>query len=148
MKAGTVKVKISRWVKNLPPPIRKILDRGQYEHDERKKRANFATRALKTKRPSDRKPGHYPGIYLIRERGGTEPVYIGETSDLATRKGTHFGINGNYSAKIHVFLWQRADGRSTSNSRKEFERELIKIYKPRDNKNSGGGGRQAMRKRR
>lgn len=141
-------MKISRWVKDLLPPIRKILDRGQYEHDERENRANFATRTLRPKRPSNRKPDHSPGIYRIRERGDTQPVYIGETSDLATRKGTHFGINGNYSAKTHVFLWQRADGRSTSNSRKEIERELIEIYKPRDNKNSGGGGRHAMRKRR
>ncbi len=142
-------MKIPRWVEKLPPPIRKILDRGQYKHDERASRAIFATRTLKPKRPSDRKPDHSPGIYRIRERGrGTEPVYIGETSDLAARKGTHFGINGNYSAKTHVFLWQRADGRSTSNSRKKIERDLIAIYRPRDNKNSGGGGRHAMRKRR
>ncbi len=139
-------MEISRWVKNLQPSIRKILNRKRYEHDEREKRANFATRTLKPERPSNRKPSHSPGIYRIRERGGTEPIYIGESSDLATRKGTHFGINGNYSAKTHVFLWQRADGRSTSNSRKKIERELIKIYKPRDNKNIGGGGRHAMRR--
>ena len=148
-KEGIATVKISSWVKNPLPPIRKILDRERYERDEREGEAEVATRKLKPKRPSDRKPDHSPGIYLIRERGrDKEPVYIGETNDLATRKGTHFGINGKYSAKSHVFIWQRADKRSTSNSRKKIERALIKIYKPRDNKNIGGGGRHAARKRR
>lgn len=146
-------MKFSRWVKSSLPPIRKILDRERYERDAREERAGVATCKLNPERPSDRKPDHSPGIYQIRERGlekgrKKEPVYVGETSDLATRKGTHFGINGKYSDKTHVFLWQRADGRSTSNSRKKIERELIKIFKPRDNMNSGGGGRHALRKRR
>ncbi len=144
-----MKVKISSWVKNPLPPIRKILDRERYEREEREERAEVATRKLKDERPINHEPDHSPGIYRIRERGrDKEPVYIGETSDLATRKGTHFGINGNYSRGTHVFLWQRADGRSTSNSRREIERELIEIYRPRDNKNSGGGGPPAKRIRR
>ena len=154
LKAGIVKVKISSWVKKSLPAIRKILDREQYERDEREKRAEVATRKLKPKRPSDRTPDHSPGIYLIRERGrdekgrDKEPVYIGETGNLAKRKSKHLGSDGKFPGRNHVFLWQRADRRSTSNSRREIESELIEIYKPRDNKNRGGGGRHAMRKRR
>lgn len=95
---------------------------------------------IKRGRPSGCDPPHAPGIYRILNSRG-EIDYVGETSDLARRKAEHFGPYGNFSEETHTFLWQRADGRSTSRTRREHEKRLIETLSPAFNQRSGGGGR-------
>lgn len=100
---------------------------------------------IKRGRPSIGDPPHAPGIYRILNSKG-KVDYIGESSDLARRKAEHFGSYGNFSEETHTFLWQRADGRSTSRTRREHEKRLIETLSPVLNQRSGGGGRPSGQK--
>lgn len=88
-------------------------------------------------------PPHSPGEYRIRDSGGNID-YIGETCDLKRRMGEHkrsgklpTGENGG------TFEWQQADGRSTSKTRREHERQKIGEHDPSLNRSHGGEGRPA-----
>lgn len=91
------------------------------------------------------RPPSKPGEYRIRDAGG-RIVYIGETNDLARRMAEHIR-----SGKLPVgtnagtFEFQTADGRSTSRTRREHEREKIAKHQPELNKSKGGEGRPAGR---
>ena len=91
------------------------------------------------------KPPAKAGEYRIRNSGG-KIVYIGETNDLARRMSEHVR-----SGKLSVgesagsFEFQVADGRSTSRTRREHEREKIAKHQPELNKSKGGEGRPAGR---
>jgi excinuclease UvrABC nuclease subunit len=71
-------------------------------------------------------------------------TYIGETNNLARRMGEHrrTGKLGNNDR----FVWQVADGRSTSLTRRTHEREKIKKHSPLMNKSKGGEGRKAKKR--
>ena len=90
------------------------------------------------------KPPAKPGEYRIRDDSG-KITYIGETNDLARRTGEHIRSGklpsgGNENSTIE---YKVADGRSTSNTRREHEREKIEQHKPTLNKSGGGEGRPA-----
>lgn len=90
------------------------------------------------------KPPSKPGEYRIRDGSGTI-TYIGETNNLNRRAGEHIrsgklpsgeGANSTIEYKV-------ADGRSTSNTRREHERQKIAQHNPLQNKSKGGEGRPA-----
>ena len=90
-----------------------------------------------------RPPGK-AGEYRIRDGSGSI-VYIGETNDLARRMGEHIrsgklqtGADGGCT-----FEYKIADGRSTSRTRREHERQKIGQHHPQLNRSAGGEGRPA-----
>ena len=90
------------------------------------------------------KPPSKPGEYRIRDANGTI-IYIGETNNLARRTGEHIrsgklptGSGGHGTIEYKV-----ADGRSTSQTRREHERQKIAQHQPPLNKSKGGEGRPA-----
>ena len=90
------------------------------------------------------KPPSKPGEYRIRDEKGTI-TYIGETNNLARRTGEHIRSgklpSGNGSRS--TIEYKIADGRSTSNTRRQHEREKIAQHNPILNKSIGGEGRPA-----
>lgn len=87
-----------------------------------------------------RRPPARQGEYRIRDTGGTI-LYIGETNALSRRMGEHIR-SGKLSSGC-TFEYQVADGRSTSRTRREHEREKIRQHQPLLNKSKGGEGRPA-----
>lgn len=92
------------------------------------------------------KPPAKPGEYRIRNEEG-EIMYVGETNNLARRTGEHIRSGklpsgGNCNSTIEYMV---ADGRSTSATRREHERQKIEQHKPPLNKSRGGEGRIAGR---
>lgn len=89
------------------------------------------------------KPPSKPGEYRIRNSDG-QIVYIGETNDLARRMAEHIR-SGKLSvgSNAGTFEFQIADGRSTSRTRREHERDKIAKHQPELNKSKGGEGRPA-----
>ena len=92
------------------------------------------------------KPPNKPGEYRIRDGSGTI-VYIGETNNLFRRTGEHIRSGklpcGN---RIRSTIeYKVADGRSTSNTRRNHERDKIAQHNPALNKSIGGEGRPAGR---
>lgn len=90
------------------------------------------------------KPPAKPGEYRIRDGSG-EITYIGETNNLARRTGEHqrsgkLPIGDGQNSTIE---YQIADGRSSSRTRREHEREKIAQHQPLLNKSKGGEGRPA-----
>lgn len=89
------------------------------------------------------KPPKVPGEYRIRDASG-EISYIGETNNLARRTAEHIRTGklptGTDGGTIEFKI---ADGRSTSRTRREHEREKIKQHQPPLNKSRGGEGRPA-----
>ncbi len=69
--------------------------------------------------------------------------YIGETCNLKRRYGEH-KRTGKLSDE-DKFFYQEADGRSSSYTRREHEREKITRHKPKINKSKGGEGRVSKR---
>ncbi len=90
------------------------------------------------------KPPHSPGEYRIRDEEGN-PKYIGETNDLDRRMNEH--IRSGKLGPKDSFEYQRADGRSTSITRREHEREKIEKHSPYMNRSHGGEGRIANKKK-
>ena len=88
-----------------------------------------------------------PGEYRKIEKTGSqmrENNYIGETNNLHRRIGEH-KRTGKIKPGEKIAI-QVADGRSTSNTRREHEKEKIAKHKPIENKSSGGEGRKAKKK--
>lgn len=90
------------------------------------------------------KPPCKPGEYRIRD-DSSEIIYIGETNDLERRMNEHIR-SGKLSTGEDgqgTFEYQIADGRSTSNTRREHERQKIAEHQPSLNRSKGGEGRPA-----
>ncbi len=90
------------------------------------------------------KPPSKPGEYRIRNESG-DIMYVGETNNLLRRTGEHIrsgklpaGEDCNSTIEYKV-----ADGRSSSATRREHERQKIEQHKPPLNKSRGGEGRPA-----
>lgn len=90
-------------------------------------------------------PPSLPGEYRIRNAAGAI-LYIGETDNLLRRMKEH--IRSGKLAPGCTFEFQIADGRSTSRTRREHEREKIAQHKPELNRSKGGEGRPAGKKQR
>ena len=90
-------------------------------------------------------PPHKPGEYRIRDGNGSIQ-YIGETCDLDRRMNEH--IKTGKLAEGYSFEYQKADGRSSSATRREHERQKIEQHSPALNRSGGGEGRIAQRKKR
>ncbi|MEG2137077.1 MAG: GIY-YIG nuclease family protein [Oscillospiraceae bacterium] len=89
-------------------------------------------------------PPQQPGEYRIRNGTG-ELVYVGETCNLRRRMQEHI-----HTGKLPVCAggtstleFQVADGRSTSSTRREHERQKIAQHAPLLNRSGGGEGRPA-----
>lgn len=94
-------------------------------------------------RPSKQEPPNAPGEYRWRNKDTGSVDYVGETNDLARRKCQHERSDKPVSSSTHDFEWKQADGRSTSNTRREHERDKIEKHNPPFNQRGGGGGRKA-----
>jgi len=88
-------------------------------------------------------PQHRPGEYRIRS-GGETICYIGETNDLNRRMHQHQQSGKLNMTDDSTFEYKYADGRSTSVTRREHEREKIKQHNPSMNQSRGGEGRIAQ----
>ena len=84
-------------------------------------------------------------MYRFRNKLTGEVDYIGEAVDIARRIVTHLRSPKPVSRDTHYVEWKKADGRSTSRTRRIHERKKINQHKPRMNKRGGGGGRWARR---
>ncbi len=93
-----------------------------------------------------KRPPAKPGEYRIRDSTGLI-AYIGETNNLARRTGEHIrsGKLPVGSEKAGSIEYKIADGRSTSNTRREHERQKIAQHQPAMNKSRGGEGRPAKK---
>jgi len=91
-------------------------------------------------RVGDDKPPASPGLYTIRDDNGNV-LYSGETNNLGRRAKEHQrrGMLGSGQS----FDFQVADGRSTSRTRRELEKQRISQLSPPQNQSSGGEGRTA-----
>lgn len=87
------------------------------------------------------KPPSAPGEYRIRDKDG-HITYIGETCDLSRRTREH-QRNGKLTPGTggNTIEYKVADGRSSSRTRREHEREKIAQHKPTQNRSKGGEGR-------
>lgn len=97
---------------------------------------------------SGKKPPAKPGEYRIRDNKG-QITYVGETCNLSRRLYQH-KHNGKMSGGRNeggTFEWKVADGRTSSATRREHERQKIKQHNPEMNCSKGGEGRVANRKR-
>ena len=92
------------------------------------------------------KPPAKPGEYRIRDASGAL-TYIGETNHLARRTGEHIrsGKLSTGQGGAGTIEYKVANGRSTSNARREHERQKIAQHQPPLNKPKGGKGRPAGR---
>lgn len=90
------------------------------------------------------KPPAKPGEYRIRNSAG-EITYIGETNNIARRAGEHrrSGKLPTGEGENSTLEYKVADGRSSSRTRREHEREKIAQHNPPLNKSKGGEGRPA-----
>lgn len=91
-------------------------------------------------------PPTQPGEYRIRDVGGSI-AYIGETNNLARRTREHIR-SGKFSTDqtgAGSIEYKVADRRSTSNTRREHERQKIAQHQPPLNKSKGGEGRPAKK---
>lgn len=89
------------------------------------------------------KPPQKAGEYRVRDND-KNMLYVGETNNLPVRMKQHMKagkIKDGYS-----FEWKVADGRSSSRTRREHERQKIKQHNPPLNKSKGGEGRIAGKK--
>lgn len=90
------------------------------------------------------KPPSSPGEYRIRDDRGTL-CYIGETCDLNRRTNEH--VRSGKLMTGGTIEFKVADGRSTSATRREHERQKIAQHNPVMNRSSGGEGRIAKKHR-
>ena len=90
------------------------------------------------------RPPAVPGEYRIRDREGSI-TYVGETCNLKRRlyQHTHGGKMSDDRNIGGTFEWKKADGRSSSATRRVHERAKIAQHKPPMNQSSGGEGRIA-----
>ncbi len=95
-------------------------------------------------RPSTQEPPNAPGFYRAINNESGKVDYFGETVNLNRRIGEH-RRTGLAPRETHTFAWQRADGRSTSTTRRVHEQAKIVQHNPPLNQRAGGGGRKAGR---
>ena len=88
------------------------------------------------------KPPSKPGEYRIRDDSG-KIRYIGETCNLNRRMHEH--IKSGKLNDSRTIEYKVADGRSTSKTRREHEREKIAEHSPDLNKSKGGEGRRSSK---
>lgn len=90
------------------------------------------------------KPPARPGEYRLRNSTGLI-TYIGETNNLMRRTGEHIrsGKLSTDACSHSTIEYKVADGRSTSNTRREHEQHKIAQHQPILNKSRGGEGRPA-----
>ncbi len=98
-------------------------------------------------RPSKGEPPHAPGEYRWRNKQSGEIEYIGESADLMRRKRQHEKSSAPWSRETHDFEWKPADRRFGQQARRNHEKAKIAQHTPKGNKNIGGGGRIAAKKR-
>ncbi|WP_300712176.1 GIY-YIG nuclease family protein [uncultured Brachyspira sp.] len=84
------------------------------------------------------------GEYRIRD-DEKNIDYIGETNNLKRRMQEH--IRSGKLKINYTFEYQIADESSTSQTRREHEKEKIEQHKPALNKSKGGEGRPANKKK-
>ena len=87
-------------------------------------------------------PPHRPGEYRIRD-DQNKVIYIGESNDLKSRMYEH--IHSGKLQSGYSLEYQRADGRSSSQTRRQHEREKIAQHDPKLNRSRGGEGRKAKK---
>ena len=89
-----------------------------------------------------------PVVYRYKKKKTGKIGYVGETVNGRERTQRHrtqkrpFANPTNYEMQ-----WKKMDGRSTSRTRRKVERKQIEKHDPPYNKNAGGGGRNAGRRR-
>ena len=85
---------------------------------------------------------------MSKSRTNGMVLYVGESANLKVRINRH-RAEGRPFANLRTtnIFWIPTDNRSTSTSRRRIERKLIKQHKPKYNRNAGGGGRIARRRR-
>ncbi|MBQ8497855.1 MAG: GIY-YIG nuclease family protein [Clostridia bacterium] len=93
-------------------------------------------------------PPSKQGEYRIRNADG-KIMYIGETNNLKRRMNEHIrsGKLPCGEGENSTFEYQVADGRSSSVTRREHERQKIEKHAPLLNRSGGGEGRIAIKKR-
>lgn len=89
---------------------------------------------------SGKRPPDQAGEYRIRDSSGTI-TYIGETCNLKRRMEEH--MRSGKLSQGSTLEYKVADGRSSSNTRRQHEQEKIKQHKPTLNRSKGGEGRPA-----
>lgn len=90
-------------------------------------------------RPSRKAPPDHPGIYRWRNKETGQIQDIGE-GILRARKSAK-----EYPLEQFYFEWKKADGRSTSNTRRVIEAIQIEKHNPPGNIRRGGAGRKGSR---
>ena len=98
---------------------------------------------FKRGRPSRQEPPDKPGIYYFRNKLTKKVDYVGETKSLKRRKKEYIASQ-KLDLEVHWFEFKKADGRSTSRTRRQHERLKIERHKSRLNQRRGGGGRPAQ----
>jgi len=89
-----------------------------------------------------------PGVYRFINKKTGKNAYTGEGVNMRTRTQAHRRQGRPFAnPKTHEKQWKPMDGRSTSRTRRKVERNQIKKHNPKYNKNAGGGGRNAGRRR-
>ena len=90
------------------------------------------------------RPPKAPGEYRILANDGSV-AYVGETNNLDRRIGEHQRSGKLNQAERPTVAYKVADGRSTSATRREHERQKIAQHNPALNRSKGGEGRPAGR---
>ena len=93
---------------------------------------------------SGTRPPKAPGEYRIYASDG-RIAYVGETNNLDRRISEHCRSGKLDPAERPTVAYKVADGRSTSATRREHERQKIKQHRPALNRSRGGEGRPAGR---
>ena len=89
-----------------------------------------------------------PVVYRYKNKKTGKIPYVGETVNGRERTQRHRSQGRPFAnPKTHEKQWKPMDGRSTSRTRRKVERNQIKKHNPKYNKNAGGGGRNAGRRR-
>ena len=94
----------------------------------------------KVYRPGDVKPPPKPALYNIFDPKG-KLLYSGETSNVGRRASEH--ERSGVLPTSGTLTYQEVDGRSTSRTRREIEKQRIEQNTPPLNKSTGGEGRPA-----
>jgi len=91
-----------------------------------------------------RRPPKAPGEYRALANDGSV-AYVGETNNLNRSFGEHQRSGKLNQTERPTVAYKVADGRSTSATRREHERQKIAQHNPSLNLSKGGEGRSAGR---
>ena len=89
------------------------------------------------------RPPSCPGEYRLRDESNNV-AYLGEADNINRRMHEH--MNSGKLRDGFTFEYKVADGRSTSVTRRQHEREKIAQHAPYLNLSSGGEGRIAKKR--